>query len=306
MMVTDLIAVRHPTANEVAGPGGSDWGIDTYVGQLDDSVVVWQSKFFLEWKGEDQRGQVRSSFHELVTKATDKGFRVDAWTLVVPSVLPPAEQQWFDNWASRMRQKHGISRITIWNGVELRRQLMQEDALTVREEYFPDFHIVASPEPVEIADNLRDLKTALFVRQLEEAGYLETDAARGLFFAAEALAKDLAARGNAIGVAALQELHLEIQNIWEQRFNSHLPYADAKGRMAGLVERVSQDAASCGDPDGLRLRPTHRRGIVHRLVENAKAGWVVQWRDIAASHEGVSGEDVVTAHLSGAQSGETA
>ena len=33
-LVTDLVDVRHPDANEVAGPGGTDWGIDTYVGSL--------------------------------------------------------------------------------------------------------------------------------------------------------------------------------------------------------------------------------------------------------------------------------
>jgi hypothetical protein len=29
MFVTDLLAVRYAAANEVAGPGGGDWGIDT-------------------------------------------------------------------------------------------------------------------------------------------------------------------------------------------------------------------------------------------------------------------------------------
>jgi hypothetical protein len=33
-MVTDLIDVSYPTANEVTAPGGGDWGIDTYVGEL--------------------------------------------------------------------------------------------------------------------------------------------------------------------------------------------------------------------------------------------------------------------------------
>jgi hypothetical protein len=307
MMVTELIAVRYPTANEVAGPGGSDWGIDTYVGQLDDSVAVWQSKFFLDWKGEDQRGQIRASFTELIKKADEKGFRVDAWTLCVPCVLPPAEQQWFDGWATRMRRVHKVPKIDIWNGTELRRQLAQEDAAAVRDEYLSPVGGTESSEPVATAEDLHDLETALFVRQLEEAGYIETDAARGLFFAAEALARDLVARGNVAGVAALQELHLEIHNLWEQKFNASLPLADNNGRMAGLIEVVTKEAACCPDPAGLRLRPTHRSGIVHRLVEDAKAGWVSHWRAIATGHEGVSAKEVIAAQLtSAAQSGETA
>ncbi|MGH3900813.1 MAG: hypothetical protein ACRDTA_21730 [Pseudonocardiaceae bacterium] len=77
-LVTDLVAVRYPTANEVAGPGGRDWGIDTYVGRLDDSVVVWQSKFFLTWSGGDQRKQVRESFKKLMENAEAERFRVES------------------------------------------------------------------------------------------------------------------------------------------------------------------------------------------------------------------------------------
>lgn len=305
MLVTDLVAVRYPLANEVAGPGGTDWGIDTYVGQLDDSIVVWQSKFFPDWKSEDQRGQVRASFNEVVAKAAEKGFQISAWTLCVPCILPPQEQQWFDGWATRMRNKYKILKVDIWNGIELRRQLMQDDASAVRNAYFPEAGAPQPSEPVAMATNLQDLATALFVRQLEEAGYVETDAARGLFFAAEALARDLAARGNQSGTAALQELHLEIQVIWETRFNSALRSSDINGKMAGLIDRVLQDAGNCADPEGLKLRPAHRRGVVHRLVENAKAGWVRHWRTIAESHEGIAATDVVAAHLSTAQSGDT-
>jgi hypothetical protein len=219
-------------------------------------------------------------------------------------MLPPAEQKWFDGWAARMRYKHGVSRITLWNGGELRRQLIQSDAESVRNEYFSEGARRQPSEPVATTADLREMATALFVRQLEEAGYLETDAARGLFFAAEALARDLAARGNGAGTAALRELHLDIQSIWELRFNSALPTADKSGRMAGLIDRVIQEAADCKDPEGLRLRPTHRKGIVHRLVEDAHAGWVRHWRDVAKSHAGISAAKVAGVQLSSAQAGK--
>jgi hypothetical protein len=304
MLVTDLVAVRYPAANEVAGPGGGDWGIDTYVGRLDDSVVVWQSKFFLDWKGEDQRGQVRDSFNQLLGKAAEEGFHVDAWTLCVPCVLPPDEQKWFDAWAARNSHKYNVT-IQLWNGVRLRRHLLQEDAESVRRTYFPHGAEPRAAEPVTFASDLGGLSTALFVRQLQEAGHAETDAARGMFFAAEALARDLAARGNQAGVTALEELHLEVQTLWEARFNAGLPLADDAGRMAGLVDQVLRDAAQCPDPEGLRLKPAHRRGVAHRLVENARAGWVRHWRQIAASHDGPSAAEVVAVQLTGAHLGET-
>lgn len=69
-LITDLLGVATPGVSDVAGPGGSDWGIDTYVGELDGIVVVWQSKFFLDW-GEDQHGQIRQSLNEIVKKSVE-------------------------------------------------------------------------------------------------------------------------------------------------------------------------------------------------------------------------------------------
>lgn len=201
-LITDLVAVHHPTANEVAGPGGGDWGIDTYVGRLDDDVVVWQSKFFLEWKGEDQRGQVRDSFNQLMKQAQKEGLTVKAWTLCVPCILPPGEQKWFDGWKTRTARKHNVE-IEMWNGAILRRQLMKPDASDVRQQYFEQEPLPEAPPVVPLLD-VRPFDEALFVRQLEEAGYVETDAARGLFFAAEALVRTLAAAGDKAGASGLR------------------------------------------------------------------------------------------------------
>ncbi len=285
-LITDLVRVSHGAATEVAGAGGQDWGIDTYVGRLDDSIVVWQSKFFLTWTGEDQKGQVRESFKHLIAKATAEGFAVSAWTLCVPCLLPPGEQKWFDGWAARQKRDHGVA-ITLWNGISVRSQLMRPDAVHVRDQYFGKHNATTpNPEPVHQSTDLAEYDDALFVRQLLEAGHVETDAARGLFFAAEALARDLASRGDHAGVLAFEELHLEILTIWESMFNSAVAHADGNGRIAGLVDGVLSKAAGCPDPSGLALRPSHRRGVAHRLVEDARAGWVRHWREVAASHRG--------------------
>jgi hypothetical protein len=301
-LVTDLVTLRHPEASEVAGPGGGDWGIDTYVGQLDDTVVVWQSKFFTTWNGEDQRKQVRGSFTQLMDKARSENFVVDAWTLCVPCVLPPGEQQWFDRWATKMKREHGVV-VTLWNGVRLRRFLMQADADDVYKAYFTGDGTQQLAEPVQILQDVSSLNDALFVRQLEEAGHVETDAARGLFFAAEALARDLAAAGNAPGIAALEELHLEVQSLWEELYNARVPGADSSGRMPDLVGEVLRGAAQCADPAGLRVRPAHRKGIAHRLVEDMRAGWVRHWREVAAAHRGRPAREALAAELATGGSG---
>jgi hypothetical protein len=295
-LITDLVMLRHPGGSEVAGPGGGDWGIDTYVGKLDDTIVVWQSKFFMAWNGEDQRKQVRNSFKQLMEKSQSEGFVVDAWTLCVPCVLSPGEQQWFDRWAAKAKRDHGVE-VTLWNGVRLRRFLMQADAVDVYKAYFTGEETQLPVEPLRTLQDVSSLSDALFVRQLEEAGHVETDAARGLFFAAEALARDLAAAGNADGVAALEELHLEVQLLWEEQFNARVSGADSVGRMPDLVGEVLRRAAACADPAGLRVRSAHRKGIAHRLVEDMRAGWVRHWRDIAAAHRGQPARESVAAEL---------
>lgn len=280
LLITDLVRVQHETANEVALPSGSDWGIDTFVGALDSEVFVWQSKFFPTWTGESQRANVRQSFSEVMSRAKNEGFDVHGWTLCVPCILPPAEQQWFDGWKRRQEQGNG-PRIKLWNGPVIRGLLMKPDSVHVRDAYFPDRVLVKAPAPLARYDStLLDLSGALFVKQLEEAGRSENDAAKGLFFAAEALVRDAASRADADTTAALDSLHLDVQDLWETEFNGRVGTCQADGRMEGFIDAVLSGAAAMPDPHGVTLRPAHRKGIAHRVVEDGKAGWVKQWRDV--------------------------
>jgi hypothetical protein len=283
LLVTDLVKLEHPTADEVAAAGGQDWGIDTFVGSFDDTVTVWQSKFFLEWSGETQRKQLRESFKQIVGKAAENKIKLDAWTLCIPCTLSPDERKWFDTWAAKQRREHSIT-VRIWGGMDLRHKLMRADAADVLRSYFETGTGEPTVEELQVTEDLGEFDDALFVRQLLEAGHVETDAARGLFFAADALFRDIAARGDDAALQGMKELHLEVHNIWEQRFNKALTTADTDGRMVGLVEEVVREAGGIADPAGVTLRPAHRRGVAHRLVEDARAGWVTHWRDVAAAH----------------------
>lgn len=284
MLVTDLVKLEHPTADEVEGPGGQDWGIDTFVGSLDDAITVWQSKFFMAWTGDVQRKQVRDSFKQVLTRASENGITLNVWILAMPINLAPEERKWFDTWSVKQRRDHGVT-ILLWGGTELRHKLLRADAADVRREYFETIKATTGVEGVATSDDLSEFDDALFVRQLHEAGLVETDAARGLFFAADALFRDIAARGDSEALDAIKELHLEVHNIWEQCFNGALSAADANGRMTGLIDRVIKEAGGVADPAGLRLRPAHRRGVAHRLVEDAQAGWVTHWRKVADDHK---------------------
>lgn len=290
-LITDLVLLKISDASEVAFPGGGDWGIDTYVGSFDDTIVVWQSKFFTTWSN-TQQGEIRKSFRQLMTKANEHGFKVARWTLCIPSILPPDHQKWFDGWKKREGTNTGVT-IDLFNGVQIRSALQNADAVHIRKQYFPESAPVGTDVLVAALADPSVLADSLFVVQLENAGHSETDAAKGFFFAAEAMARDVAGRGLPGEVGALTEAEMEVHGIWEQAYNTKSLTASKDGRMVGLVEEVNNQVARMPNAPELRLRPAHRRGLVHRLVDAARAGWVTHWRGIAAVHHGRLAADVL-------------
>jgi hypothetical protein len=157
------------------GEYGRDWGIDTLVGRFNDGrLAVWQCKFVLTWDDDNPQGEVRESFKSAVKHATEHKYTIRSWTLCVPSILSPEQQKWFDGWAARQRRATGI-RIGIWNGAELRHQLLRDDARHVRREYFPHTLSPAQAplrelEPLAETDDMAQFEDALFIRQLRAAG----------------------------------------------------------------------------------------------------------------------------------------
>ncbi|MFK4484623.1 hypothetical protein [Curtobacterium sp. AB7] len=286
--VSDLVAVQWLDASTVAASNHTDWGIDTFVGNLGGGEVrIWQSKYFREWQGPGPQGKVRESFASAQGKALEHGYRILEWTLVVPAILHPAQMKWFHGWSSRTQRNTGV-RIVLWTGDKLRQRLMSAEALDVRREYFP--HTLDTPStaaavaPVAMADDYSMFEDALFVRQMHAAGYTETGAARGMFFATDALRRDLQAKRSTDALQALQTVQLGVQGAWETRFNEHAPTADSDGLMPKLYGVVLADAATVPDAPGLVLQHAHKQGAAHILVEEQKAGWVKHWRDVATGY----------------------
>ncbi|MFD9664318.1 hypothetical protein ACFWAY_22270 [Rhodococcus sp. NPDC059968] len=292
MLVTDLVKVKHPDAATVEGPGNRDWGIDTFIGQLaGGDIRIWQSKFVLEWQDKTPQSQVRSSLQSALKQAAEHKHTISAWTLVVPCVLAPDQMKWFKGWVKK-QSGSGVA-IDMWDGTELRHQLLNRDAIHVRREYFP--HTVApdgapSPHPaprserVAMTEDMSQFETALFVRQLREAGHVETDSACAHYFATDALIRDYEAKGQDDAVASMSELQLEVHDVWERHFNQERASTSADGLIPNLLHLVLDDVAKCDNPPGLYLARAHKKGTTHRLVEQQKAGWVTHWRGVVAEH----------------------
>lgn len=133
-MLAQLIRLSQPGVRRVeANPG--DWGIDVFVGQLDDLVSVWQSKFFIDGLGEAQQQQVRESLLSLMASARAQGFSVNTWTLCIPCSMDAQATKWWEGWKKRNERKYGIT-IDLWDETELRNLLLHPDAGPLRDTYF--------------------------------------------------------------------------------------------------------------------------------------------------------------------------
>lgn len=291
LLVTDLVMVVHPDATTVEGAGGRDWGIDTVAGELAGGEVrLWQSKFILSWQNKNPRSQVYASYNSAKKKAAEHRYKLKTWILVVPCILAPEELKWFQTWAKGRLKADDVA-VDLWSGPQLRHKLQSTDAEHIARHNFPHLFPAPAgpPAPKKAAvahlDDPSGYADALFVRQLREAGRIETDAASANFFATDALVRDLADKGEAEAVDAIRDLELEVRTIWESEFSKHSPKADPTGLIPDLIDEVIEKAGCCDDPDGLALNKAHKRGTAHRIVEHRWAGWVTHWRDVAADHD---------------------
>ncbi|MFI6098225.1 hypothetical protein ACIA8G_21910 [Lentzea sp. NPDC051213] len=286
-MIGQLVhAVRPGVARMVAANPG-DWGIDVFVGDLGGAVTVWQSKYFMpEVAGKTHQAQIRESFDSVVKNAAEQGFTVTQWILCVPSSMDGPMSKWWATWKRKKERDSGVV-IDLWDETELRSLLISPDAESVRRHYYEPAR-ATQPEAavVGLADDDADrLETALFVRQLREAGHVEVTASKQQFFNAELMAREVVDKGVPAEVAALSSADAVVHSLWEDHFNEACQ-AQEDGRLPGLHKAVMSEIRAqyatlgAGIPGG----PVHTCGLMHRVVDNRRAGWVRHWRQVADEH----------------------
>ncbi len=76
-------------------PSPGDDGIDILVGELSESIIVFQCKYFIDGIGNSQKAQIKESYKMVTSK-----YRVKEWNLCVPIVFTTKEHTWWSNWKS--------------------------------------------------------------------------------------------------------------------------------------------------------------------------------------------------------------
>jgi hypothetical protein len=285
-LVTDIVGVIHPTAREIE-PNPGDWGIDTFVGELDKGVVsVWQSKFFLGGVGKSQQAQIRASFKSAVKSALENGLALESWTLAMPCSMDGEATKWWDGWRKRERTRTKVE-IELWQENHLRGHLMRPDFSHVRANYFGplptsplrDVEEVAAPDAYD---------GALFIKQLHAASIVNDGPARRAFFNAEVMTRDVNERESAPELAELRTMRSILEQMWHTRFEAaRVEGAADDGRLPSLYpavcEAVERHHASAPNPV-LRDTVVHRTGLMHHLAEDGRVGWVEHFGEIAKAH----------------------
>ena len=245
--------------------------------------------------------------------AIPEWYQVESWTLCVPLELSAPERQWWDRKVREWRRDYPGVIFDLWDPPRLRTFLMAPDADHVLNEFYgaqrtwaPSGASSTTGKPVVLTVLERpsghDYDRALFVAQLNEAGLTEIDAQKTAFFNAEVLARDVANRGIPEELTAILELDTGAWCVWEERVAAAgvpeerlvTPHAQA------LFAAVMREIRHLPPPPHLPIRPVHSTGMMHRVVETGRAGWVVHWRDIAAGHADVGDQpDAQTTALAG-------
>jgi hypothetical protein len=291
-LIADIVGIVHPDVQEVqANPG--DWGIDAYVGDLgiEGEVHIWQSKYFIDGFGKTQQEDVRDSYKSAQKAAREHGYRIASWTLCVPCELDGPMLTWWEGWKKRTSVADTLT-VSLETAGRLRRRLQAGAGADVRNHYFSP--IFSLPPTVTVPEEPRGLEQlldntkyddALFVRQMDEAGLPETFAAREAFFNAEILEREVTDKGIQPEISALSTWRVRVSSTWSTAFNTACQMsADRRfpllyGEVLGGIETShAQEAAS------LRAHVLHGVGLLHQAVDNGRAGWVRDWRDVAKHH----------------------
>jgi hypothetical protein len=287
-MVGACVRLQHPTVRNLR-PAPGDWGIDAFIGELDGRISVWQAKFFINEIGDTQQRQIRDSLAQLASKAAEENFTVEFWTLCIPILMSAEETKWFDGWRKRRQREHpGLTIPEPWDRDKLSSLLFSPEGAGARAEFLgleekPALHEVLDP-PADL-----NFEEMLFIKQLRAAGMAELTAPKREFFNAELLAREVQEKAVPEELNELVAERVDVHSIWSVAFNGACTADPSALQLTGLYERVMGELRATHahrDPPPLGMRPVHRLGTMHQVVDEGEAGWRRDYPEIVKEHRG--------------------
>jgi hypothetical protein len=292
-LVNQCVRSNFPTARAVR-PDPGDEGVDTFVGEFDGDIRVYQSKFFCEEVGKSQQAQIREAWDSCIS--SELLDRVVLWTLCIPIEMSPPELKWWEGWRKRESEKHKCQ-IELWSKTDFvnfysRPALMPIFAIALQDGVkhaewggaLSAMKAIANPVLLKKLPAGDHLLNAVFVRKLEAAGVTQHRGARTAFYNFELLRASIEQGGNPEEMAALEDLEERIYDLWEGEFNARPPEELGKEFFVAVEKLIAQE-----DQGRLRtLIPTHvihKKGGLHYWADLCEAGWTSDFKSVAREEE---------------------
>lgn len=281
-LVTQCVRSNHPGARAIR-PDPGDEGVDTFFGEFNKDVRVWQAKYFPDGIGESQQKQIRDSWKTCRTSSIAN--RMTLWTLCVPCDLSIEEEKWWQKWKAAEQKKTKIQ-IELWTKPTFTSFSRRSDltavfsfALNKQSQHATAAQVVSAMKtavarPIKKLAGARDkeLLQAVFVRKLEAAGIAKHRSARAAFYNFELVRKSIEVGGTPEELEALEDLQERTYALWEGMFNARR--AEALGREFYAAVDAHMDAKDKSDLDSLlELHVIHKKGGLHHWADVCEVGW---------------------------------
>jgi hypothetical protein len=291
-IVTQCARSIYPSARAVR-PDPGDEGIDTFVGELEGDLKVYQSKYFCDRIGDSQKAQIRSSWKRCSESAAFK--RLVLWTLCIPIEMSIDETKWWQTWRARESKKRHCQ-IELWDKSDFlsfgaRPDLVRIFAIALKQgTTYPNLetalNAMRSPaaRPLKKLPSAAHLRDAIFVRKLEAAGVPQHRAARTAFYNFELLRASIEQGGDSDELAALEDLQERIFDLWESAFNAGSPSNLGRALVAKVDSLIKQeDVKQLLTP--LPTHVIHKKGGMHYWADLCEAGWTLNFKEIVSDED---------------------
>lgn len=293
-LVTHCVRSNHPGARAIRPDPGDD-GVDTFFGEFDKDVRVWQAKYFCDGVGDSQRSQIRASWKACTSSSF--GARVTLWTLCLPCDLSIDEEKWWQQWKAKEEKKAKIP-IELWTKPNFASFSCRKDleplfsyALSRTGDFINAHQVIAAMNQVITrpvaklpTSHGQFLQQAVFVRKLEAAGIKKHRAARAAFYNFELVRKSIEEGGTSDEAAALEDIQERTYALWESLFHAHCPERLGRALYVAVDNEISAQDTKQLDTS-LHLHLIHKKGGLHHWADICEAGWTKDHASLIEAEE---------------------
>ena len=261
-----------------------DEGIDIFVGDFTEPIVVYQCKFFIHSIGDSQKKQIRDSFKKSIES---KEYKLKEWNLCVPKALDISEHKWWATWKKKTSQKHKI-KINLKDSAELldlfRKHKIDEDVFDLEERIKLDEiykHLIERKKSIkEVLSKPPDIdySDSVFISKLKSAKITEhLNNYETQFFNAEILEKTIKSKDIKKDKNELESLKLNIHDLWLTQYTKYADKNDGNNLIGSVNERI-EDLNESVLKTSIDASILEKKGILHQYANNCEIGWVKDYK----------------------------